>query len=157
MASGGPRTPKHPAPVSGPGALSRRTDGGPGNAKQPIRVPTGGNYGDATASLQTQQGAPMAASPGGDQAGGTSPGLLAGLGLPEGPGLDQGTQRPDEPVTAGADLGPGPGTAALNMTPQSDEDIKRLVQYLPVLEHMANQPGASSAARNLVRQLKGAV
>jgi hypothetical protein len=156
MASGGPRTPNHPAPVSGPGALSRRTDGGPGNAKQPIRVPTGGNYGDATASLQTQQGAPLAASPGGDQAG-AAPGLLQGLGLPEGPGLGEGTQRPDEPVTAGADLGAGPGSEALNISPQQDQDIQRLVKYLPVLEHMANQPGASAAARNAVRELKGAV
>jgi hypothetical protein len=33
--------------------------------------------------------------------------------------------------------------------------MRRLIAYLPVFEHMANQPGSSSAARNLVRTLKG--
>lgn len=154
MPKGGPRTPSNPAPVSGPGALSRRTDGGPG--KQPIRVPTGGSYGDATQSLQTQQGAPMAASPGG-ASGGAVPSLLEGLGLPQGPGFGEPTQNPDEPVTNGAALGAGAGPEALGLAQQPDEDLQRLIMYLPVLEHMANQPGASHAARNAVRELKGRV
>ena len=33
--------------------------------------------------------------------------------------------------------------------------MKALMNYLPVLEFMANQPGASTASRNLVRQIKG--
>jgi hypothetical protein len=36
-----------------------------------------------------------------------------------------------------------------------DQDLRRLIAYLPIFEHMANQPGSSKGARNLVRQLKG--
>ena len=42
---GGYQRPSSPAPVSGPGSMSQRTDGGP---SQPIRDMTGGDYGDAT-------------------------------------------------------------------------------------------------------------
>ncbi|MFC5799128.1 hypothetical protein [Streptomyces formicae] len=70
-------------------------------------------------------------------------------------GFGEPSQMPDEPVTAGAAMGAGPGLEALGLPNQPGEDMKRLLPYLPVLEHMANQPGASKAARNLVRQLKG--
>ena len=156
MASGGKRTPSNPAPVSGPGALSRRTDGGPGNAKQPIRVPTGGNYGDATQLQQDQQGAALGASPGGDVTPvGGSAGLLSSLQAPPGAGLDQGTQRPGEPVTAGAASGAGPGPEALGLPNQEADDVQQLAKYLPVFEYMANQPGSMAASRNLVRSIKG--
>ena len=67
MASGGYRQPSSPAPVSGPGALSKRTDGPQGGGSQPVRVPTGGTYGQGQQLQQLQQGAPLAASPGGDR------------------------------------------------------------------------------------------
>lgn len=147
MASGGYRQPNSPAPVSGPGALSKRTDGGPG---QPVRTPSGGAYGDRQALEQMQQAAPLSASPGGD------------VGAPQGApvdagviGFDQPTQQPDTPVTAGAAMGDGPGPEALGLPNEPDEDLRRLVAYLPVFEHMANQPGSSKSSRNLVRQLKG--
>lgn len=148
---GGSRTPSSPAPVSGPGALSRRTDGGP---SQPIRVPTGGQYGDATQLRQDQQAAPLAASPGGDQ---VAPGLLAGLTLPTGPAFNAPTQQPGVPVTDGAASGPGAGPEALGIQSQQDQDMQALIRYLPVLEHMANVPGASASARNAVRAIKGAM
>lgn len=148
MASGGYRQPSSPAPVSGPGALSKRTDGGPG--KQPIRTPSGGAYGDRQSLEQMQQAAPLAASPGGD------------VGAPQAApvdanviGFDQPTQQPDTPVTAGAALGDGPGPEALGLPNEPDEDMRRLIAWLPVFEHMANQPGSSKSSRNLVRQLKG--
>lgn len=151
---GGQRTPSSPAPVSGPGALSQRTDSGPSDSKQPVRVPTGGQYGDATQLRQLQQAAPVAASAGGGQA--PPPGLLAGLSLPPGVSFAEGTTRPDEPVTAGAASGAGPGPESLGLPNQEAQDVAALQAYLPVFEHLANQPGSSSAARNLVRALKGA-
>ncbi|MEV7814250.1 hypothetical protein AB0P05_26520 [Streptomyces flaveolus] len=147
MARGGYRQPGNPAPVSGPGALSKRTDGGPA---QPVRVPSGGQYGDRQQLEQLQQAAPVAASPGGDVGAPQTVDPTAGL-----VGFDQPTQQPDVPVTAGAALGDGPGPEALGLPNQPDEDMRRLLAYLPVFEHMANQPGSSKAARNLVRQLKG--
>jgi len=152
---GGARTPSSPAPVSGPGALSKRTDGGPAPTQQPIRVPTGGAYGDATQLQQDQQGAPMGASPGGDQQVPAS--LLAGLSIPAGPGFGEATQQPDVPVTDGAAAGPGAGPEALGLPVQQDQDMQALIRSLPVLEHMANQVGASAAARNMVRVIKSQV
>lgn len=145
MASGGYRAPNNPAPVSGPGALSRRTDG------QPIRVPTGGAYGDAQNLENLQKSAPLAASPGGSTpvppTGEAAGANLTPFGAP--------TEQPGTPVTAGASQGPGPGLEALGLPHQPSEDMKKLLGYLPVLEFMANQPGASAAARNLVRSIKG--
>jgi hypothetical protein len=117
---GGPRTPSSPAPVSGPGALSKRTDGGPG-AKQPVRVPTGGAYGDATQLAQAQAGAPMAASPGGDQ---PTHSLLAGLsrfrqgrgfGAPSYAAGHSGDRRGRQQALA-------PGPEALGLPAQQDQD-----------------------------------
>ena len=147
MARGGYRQPGNPAPVSGPGALSKRTDGGPG---QPVRAPSGGKYGERQELEQMQQAAPVSASPGGDVGAPQPADLTADL-----VGLDAATQMPDTPVTAGAALGDGPGLEALGLPNAPDDDMRRLVGWLPVFEHMANQPGSSKAARNLVRQLKG--
>ena len=87
--------PKRPVAVSGPGALSRRTDGGAGSKKQPIRTPTGGEYGEAQALTQQQQAAPMSA-------GGPPAATGAGPASPV-PGLDVfgPTGRPGESPTAG--------------------------------------------------------
>lgn len=149
MAQGGYRQPNNPAPVSGPGALSRRTDGGgPGN-QQPVRVPTGGSYGDATQLQKLQQAAPLAATPGGEEA------QPMGLPLPSGPAFGAPTAQAETPVTDGAALGAGAGLEALGLASQRDADMERLIQYLPVFEHMASVPNASRGVRNLVRQLKG--
>lgn len=147
MASGGYRQPSSPAPVSGPGAMSKRTDGGPG---QPVRAPSGGAYGERQNLEQLQQSAPLSATPGGDVGNPEPVDVSAGV-----IGFDQETQMPDEPVTAGAAMGEGPGLEALGLPSEPDEDMSNLLKYLPVLEHMANQPGASKAGRNLVRRLKG--
>jgi hypothetical protein len=86
---GGYQKPSNPAPVSGPGAMSQRTDGGPGDPQPQRWVPTS-DYGGATEMAAIQGQAPMAGS--------TKP-------IP----LDAPTQHPDEPITAGAPFGPGPG------------------------------------------------
>jgi len=88
---GGYRRPRDPAPVSGPGQLSRRTDGGP--AQRVVDLPNAG-YGENQAFTQVEQGAPMAAS---------APPRPAPVPL------TAPTQRPWEPVTSGNPLGPGPG------------------------------------------------
>lgn len=88
---GGPRQPANPAAVSGPGALSRRTDGGAGSKTQPVRVPSGGKYGERKAAEEQQAAAPMAAG------GPPAPGGGAVTGAPPSPGGAFGpTQRPNE-------------------------------------------------------------
>ncbi len=93
---GGYREPRRPEPVSNPGS-GNRTDGGP---TQPVRVPTGGNYGDAKASREQQQSAPMSA--GGRAMPSASGGGAPGIQLPDAFGP---TQRPHQP------LGPRAGAA----------------------------------------------
>lgn len=144
MAKGGYRQPSNPAPVSGPGALSRRTDG-----KQPVRVPTGLPYGEAGQMAAAQQAFPLAQSDGGNVA------PPAAAAQPPTIPFGAPTAQPDVPVTAGANAGPGPGQEALGLPNQPDQDMQALLAYLPVFEFMANQPGSSRAARNLVRSLKG--
>ena len=59
MPRGGYQRPSNPAPVSGPGKLSRRTDGGP---TQGAKYMGGGQYGESTQLMQQQQAAPMSAA-----------------------------------------------------------------------------------------------
>jgi hypothetical protein len=149
---GGYQKPNHPAPTSGPGALSRRTDGGPG---QPVRAITGGPYGSSQAFQAMEQAAPMAG-----QAPTPSPGKTPppqGAAMPVIP-FGAPTQNPDEPVTAGAAMGPGVGPDALGLQDQQTQidrqDAQRMAAYLPALEQMANQPGSSAAIKAYVRQIK---
>ena len=106
---GGNRTPAKPAPVSGPGALSRRTDGGP--ATQGARYMRGGSYGEGQEMMGLQQGAPMAAEPKQRTA---APRNVAPVPITP---LMAPTERPDEPITTGNPLGAGPGPEILS-TPQ---------------------------------------
>jgi len=95
----------------------------------------------------------MSSSPGGNQA---QPipvqGGPAAAGPPRVP-FGAPTQQPNTPVTAGAALGPGPGTEALGIPNMQNQDLQQLIPYLPAFQAMANQPGSSKAARNLVRQV----
>lgn len=101
---GGYQAPRNPAPVSGPGRLSRRTDGGPA---QKIMNPGGLPYGDNQALTDQQRAAPMAQSP-------STPTMqVQPPGGPELTGFADPTTRPGEPVTAGSPMGAGPGPEAL--------------------------------------------
>lgn len=131
---GGPRTPAHPAAVSPPGALSRRTDGHPSQIKS---AAPGQDYGAATQQLQAQSVAPMAGqtplpSP-------AAPQPQGGAGahqMPQfnGPSLSDPTQRPNEPITTGSAIGPGAGPEALTFQPvtpgQGTGQMTQLLQRL---------------------------
>lgn len=123
---GGYQAPANPAPVSGPGQLSQRTDGGPG---QPVRSLPDAGYGESKAFVDQQQGAPLAQAP----------------GLPTVVPLDAPTGRPGEPVTAGAPLGPGPGSEVLG--PAKPPSTGQLSQMLFGLA-AADMTGALAALAN---------
>lgn len=138
-----------PAPsVSGPGALSRRTDTGP---TQRIAELPDAEYGEAATYRDLQQNAGLGQSQGGEMAAVGNP--TAQQVVP----MDAPSQNPMTPVTDGAAMGPGAGMEALGIVPQSQQDMKQWLAYLPVLEYMANQEGASWTMRNVVRQLKAMV
>lgn len=146
MPQGGYQQPSNPAPVSGPGRLSRRTDGGPGQAK--AQLPDAA-YGEQMTFQNDQSGAPMAATPGPGQAPQPPPldlSQIVPMGAP--------TSRADEPVTAGADAGAGPGSAALGLSSADDPAVAHLRDSLPALELMANSPSAGFAFKQFVRRVR---
>ena len=105
--------------VSGIGSMSKRTD--LNVSKQPARYISGMPYGEGRATYEQQTAAPMAANP------------LAQV-LSEVTPLTAPTQRPDEPITAGMDFGPGPGSEILPTAPQRPtvsliETFKQLSQF----------------------------
>ncbi len=89
--------PKRPAPVSGPGAGSRRTDGGAGSASQPLRTPTGGDYGEAGKLEDQQRAAPLAVAGGAPVSSQASPAPPA----PPGGGVFGPSERPGEDPNTG--------------------------------------------------------
>lgn len=118
-------TPARPAMVSGPGQLSRRTDGGP---NQKLRELPDAQYGEAKTFRDLQKGAPLAQTPQSGQASPTNNGRPTAV-KPNLTPLSAPSTNPDEPVTTGAALGPGAGPEALGI----------------------NQPGADySNARNVL-------
>jgi|694.fasta_scaffold27209_3 hypothetical protein len=153
---GGYRKPSNPAPVSGPGSLSQRTDGGPG---QPVREVPAAYYGERQEMRDIQGGAQMAqgsmptGSPTMPSNGMTPPSapMTPGQGVTP---LTDPTERPDEPVTAGAALGPGPGTEALGL-PSSNEDAQRLLKYLPAIMRQAETPDSGQQIKMLAQYLRG--
>lgn len=68
------------------------------------------------------------------------------------PGLFDETAYPDEPITAGLSVGPGPG-------PDRDtrqEETQNLRRWLPLLELYIDQPDTPNSVRNLFRFIRGA-
>lgn len=148
MASGGYHPPRNPAPASGPGALSRRTDGGP---SQPIRELRNAEYGEGKEFRELQQGAPLPSAPAVST---PKPPAASAQPAPTVP-LNAPTQHADQPITSGADAGAGPDMASLGLPDQMDVDIAAMKSRLPALELLASHPGTSQAVRNYVRRLRG--
>src|SRR5512139_3376075 len=142
---GGYRQPGNPAPVSGPGALSQRTDGG-----VPKPQVGGLSYGENGQANALAAAAPLAqASGAGAPSGGSSPAPFqppVSLGDP--------SAYPDQPVTAGADAGAGPTSADIGLAQDDNHEIRqKLGPFAPVLMRMADSPYATSSYKRQVRQL----
>jgi hypothetical protein len=147
---GGYRRPANPAPVSGPGSHSRRTDG-----KQPVMTGTGnGSYGDEQAMEQIQAGAAMgqAATPqmpsGSPQDGTGAPNPLDSI-----IGLGEPSQQPGTPVTDGAAAGPGAGPGALGIPDPNQADAASVAKYLPAWIQIADDPNTLPGFRAVVRHV----
>ena len=123
---GGYRQPTNPSPVSGPGALSQRTDG-------PLHGPVPGP------------------GPSGPQGGAAPSGPDLSSLVP----LDAESQRPGEPIEAGMSGGPGAGPSLPPTAAMAEQTAERLKSWLPVLIYMASSPDADPATKQYVRQLRG--
>lgn len=151
---GGYQKPSHPAPVSGVGKNSRRTDGQPVQAI--MQPPPGQPYGDAQQFLNEQRSAPLAAGPQAVQA---PQAPVAPAGMPSAPGgqslagavtpLDAPSQRPGEPVTHGAATGAGAGPSVLNLPPPEIQAQQTAAAYIQNLAKTSNNPAVSYLAQNI--------
>ena len=95
MEQGGYRKPSNPAPVSGPGSLSQRTDGGP---TQPATYIPGLPQGEGQATYDQQIAAPMMGAVTMEDIQG--PEVTTDLSAP--------TEFPNEPIHHGASWGDSP-------------------------------------------------
>lgn len=142
-----PHRPKPKPPAAG-AAIQGRPD-----LTQAVVAPPSRQYGERVASERAQRAAPLPQAPPPPQP--QQPGPV--LSMPAPPPFDGPTQFPDQPVTAGLPVGPGPGPEVLGLPDPAAAELASLVPYLPGLELMADLPGASISTRNLVRRIRGAL
>lgn len=143
-AQGGYRKPGNPAPVSGPGALSRRTDG---------RVAEGFAYGMNKQINEQAASAPMAKAPQPRPVSASR--MMSESPLPPATPITAETMLPDDPITNGAPIGPGDNAVPnLPLGPSPDPDINMIRDYYPMLEFWASQPGTSQATKDYVQYLR---
>lgn len=121
-------------------------------------------WGEAKAFREQQQGAPLGAPPAPTGAVSGAPGasaapLVAASAASARIPLTEPSQRADEPVTFGAELGPGPGPEVMGLDAVSlkREDVERHRSYLPVYMFQASQPDATPAFRNWVRSIRAVI
>jgi hypothetical protein len=128
--------------VSGPGKFAKRTD---------LEVESTG-YGDKAAYNAAKSGAPVATAQ-------KSPMLSQApvVGMNQGVGLYDPTQRPDEPITTGVDMGAGAGSEALMMNQISNDDKDIIAKYLPSLSSMAAAQDTPQSFRAFVSFLQGSL
>jgi hypothetical protein len=89
------------------------------------------SWGGASELMDIQQSAPMAAAPGIESSGmAMAPGMAAAP--QQMTPLSADSQFPDEPITFGAPIGPGPGPEALGLTiPGQSTTVQILEELLP--------------------------
>ena len=120
MARGGMRP---TAPQNNPMNVNARGGNGQsGDATQAAKYVPGLPYGEGQALMQTQQAAPLAAAPSIEQSSMPSGLASAAASQPIIP-LDAPSQRADEPVTFGANAGPGPGMDALGLSSATERTV----------------------------------
>ena len=113
-------TPMNPkAGVSGPGKYSVRTDS--------LRMGST-SYGEGVDTAAIKSGAPLAKTP--DQRPMPAAEVRDAAMAPP-TGLYAPTEKPNEPVTAGIDMGPGPGSEALVMAKSGEKLSDVLSKMLP--------------------------
>jgi hypothetical protein len=143
---GGYRKPGTPAPVSGPGALSRRTDG---------RVAEGYAYG-----MNKQINEQAAAAPLAKVAKAVTRPMNVAPSQPPITTLTEPTMNPDEPITSGINMGAGPGAEALMLPSNADNNAQfnqSISSYYPVLSYIASRPNTSAETRRALAILMNGI
>lgn len=108
---------------------------------QKVQVETGQTYGDRVAQEEAQEAIPLPK---------IAPGQMGPVGRP--------SERPSEPLTAGAPIGAGANQSVLPQPSSSEMDVlsTRLASYIPILEAKAAMPEATANFRMFVRRVRNA-
>jgi hypothetical protein len=106
--------------VSGPGKYAKRTD----------LSYQSQSYGDGVAYDAAKSGAPLATAPKSPMLS-QAPQVQADNALPSSVGLFEPTQRPDEPITTGVDVGAGAGSEVLGVARTTEKLSDTLAKLLP--------------------------
>jgi hypothetical protein len=127
------------AGVAGPGKYSVRTD----------NLDMGSTaYGEGVETAAIKAGAPLAKT--GNVKGTPASAVREAAITP----LYAPSQRPEEPVTTGIDMGTGAGSEALAMRQDDDTNFRAAIAaYKPVLNFISDQPNTSPETRAAIRQL----
>jgi hypothetical protein len=126
---------------SGPGKFAKRTD-----MQGAKRLPNAA-YGEQKQFQAQQAAAPMAKAP---TQKASNP--MAGA-LP----LTAPTRRPNEPVTAGVNSGPGPGREILGIKSPVDvqlDDLNKIAKYMPLMMRFAESPNSTGTMKAFVKYLR---
>jgi hypothetical protein len=108
------------AGVSGPGKFSKRTDGLSFQSTE---------YGSGVENAANKAGAPLARTP--DVRGATNTEIRQAVAQEPVTPLFAPSQRPDEPITAGIAMGPGPGPEVMGARPIQIKTSDTLAKLLP--------------------------
>ena len=127
------------AGAAGPGKFSKRTD---------MRLPSAA-YGEGVETQAIQSGAPLAKTP--DVRGATNTQVRQAAGRGAVTPLFAPTQRPEEPITTGINLGPGAGPEVLGV--QSREDTEYTNAY-QLFQQLAANPDASPTLKYLAQRIQ---
>lgn len=109
------------AGVSGPGKFSKRTDGLSFESTE---------YGSGVENAANKAGAPLASTPDVRPTSRSEMGMAPSQMEPVTP-LYAPSQRPDEPITAGIAMGPGPGPEIMGAAPIRVKTSDTLAKLLP--------------------------
>ena len=134
------------APQNNPANISATGGAGGSGTQAPKYIPGMKQLGSTGVDTMAQQaGAPMAGTP-------PMPVFAKELGT-----LLDPSNNPSEPVTAGVDMGPGPGSDILpkniNANTRPDENKMIVQKYLPVLMQAANLPDTPDSYKRFVNYL----
>ena len=127
--------------VSGPGPYAKRTD----------LSYQSQSYGDGVAYDAAKSGASLATAPKNPKLSQAPQEASAQTPIT---GLYDPTQRPNEPITHGVNIGPGAGAEALSMRQPDDTGFRASIQAAkPVLGYITDLPNTSPETRAAIKQL----
>lgn len=118
------------APQNNPANISATGGNGQSGTQSPMYMP-GLGYGEGGKNMANQASAPLAGNP--TAAVYAGPAQTGFMGLPPITGLNEPTQLPDQPVTHGSDMGPGPDSSSLNLPAMATPNPETPIQIVQAL------------------------